>query len=107
MAWEIYYPDNTKESFPLERAPQATATPHAPLRRISVPDAPCQPRDKVTSHTITTHYLNLTFKFWWTLTGVSFTTDQTQRIGSTANRSPLFYRGFDKDLFTLSGSQPS
>ena len=28
-------------------------------------------------------------------------------IGSTANRSPLFYRGFDKDLFTLSGSQPS
>ena len=64
MAWEIYYPDNTKESFPLERAPQATATPHAPLRRISVPDAPCQPRDKVTSpHPTETSIIKLKLKF--------------------------------------------
>ena len=106
MAWENYYPDNTKESFPLERAPLATATPHAPLRRISVPDALCQPRDKVTSHTITPCYLKLIFKLWWTLSGVLQSIKTQQHIGSSANRSS-FHRGSCKDCLTLSGCKPS
>ena len=65
MTWKNYYPYilNRKEVFHLTLFHSLRGKPPARLRFSQAPDAPCQPRGKVTSHTTIAHYLNLIFNF--------------------------------------------